>query len=58
MKVGDRSLLNCGHVGKVVWTSPDEQSFAVQGKQRSCDSCGKESSGSWTATIYTFQHAS
>jgi hypothetical protein len=55
LKVGDRYQLNCGHEGKVVWISPDEQSFAVQGRRRSCTSCGKKSSGAWTPTVYTFQ---
>jgi hypothetical protein len=55
VKVGDEYQLDCGHIGKVIWISHDEQSFAVQGKRRSCIHCGKKSSGTWTPTVYTFQ---
>jgi hypothetical protein len=55
LKVGEKYPLDCGHEGKVIWVSPDEQSFAVQGISRSCVSCGKNTKGAWTATVYTFQ---
>lgn len=55
LKVGDEYQLSCGHQGKVIWISVNEQSFAVQGKRRSCINCGKKTSGTWTPTVYTFQ---
>ena len=55
LKVGDKYQLECGHEGKVIWLSSDEQSFAVQGKNRSCINCGKKTAGAWTPTVYTFQ---
>jgi hypothetical protein len=55
LSVGDEYQLVCGHQGKVIWISADEQSFAVQGKHRSCINCGKKTSGSWAPTVYTFQ---
>jgi len=55
MNVGDEYQLDCGHPGKVIWISADEQSFAVQGKRRSCINCGKKTSGTWTPTVYKFQ---
>ena len=55
LNVGDEYQLSCGHQGKVIWISTDQQSFAVQGKRHSCINCGKKTSGTWTPTVYTFQ---
>ena len=51
---GDKFTLKCGHEGRVVWVSPDRKSLCVQGVRRSCRTCGKKSSGSWTPTTYLF----
>jgi hypothetical protein len=52
---GDEYQLDCGYLGKVIWISTNEQSFAVQGKRSSCITCCKKTSGTWTPTGYTFQ---
>ena len=52
LKIGNKFTLECNHEGKIVWISPDEESFCVRGVNRSCRVCGKKSSGGWVPFVY------
>ena len=46
--------LECGHEGRTIWISLDKKAFAVRGSSRSCQICGKKTSGGWVPTVYMF----
>ena len=52
MKYGDTVLLKCGHEGKVIWVSSDGEKIGVRGVKRSCKTCGKKTSSSWSPNVY------
>jgi hypothetical protein len=52
MKKGDLFTLECNHEGRIIWFSTDKKVFGVRGSSRSCQSCGKKTSGGWVPTIY------
>ncbi len=52
LKKGDHYKLKCGHEGRVIWINSDETVFGVRGSNRSCQSCGKKTSGGWVPTVY------
>jgi NMD protein affecting ribosome stability and mRNA decay len=52
LKKGDHYKLKCGHEGRVIWVSSNETVFGVRGSNRSCQSCGKKTSGGWVPTVY------
>ncbi len=54
MKKGDLFKLECGHEGRVIWISSDKAVVGVRGSSRSCQSCGKKTSGGWVSTVYLF----
>jgi NMD protein affecting ribosome stability and mRNA decay len=49
---GGKYRLSCNHEGRIVWISEDEQTIGVSGVRRSCQNCGKKTSGNWTPTVY------
>lgn len=52
MQKGDHYQLKCGHEGRVIWVSSNETVYGVRGSSRSCQSCGKKTSGGWVPTIH------
>ena len=52
MKKGDHYQLECGHEGRVIWINSNETVYGIRGSSRSCQSCGKKTSGGWVPTVY------
>jgi hypothetical protein len=52
MQKGEHFKLECGHEGRIIWVSSNKTVFGVRGSNRSCQSCGKKTSGGWVPTIY------
>jgi len=54
LKSGDKYKLECGHDGKIIWISSDQRSIGVRGIRKSCNTCGKKSTGTWSPNVYIF----
>ncbi|MFQ5836566.1 MAG: hypothetical protein ACE5HG_01810 [Candidatus Bathyarchaeia archaeon] len=53
MKLGDPYTLSCGHKGKIVWISKDEENFAVKARTGAGSCCNRKSqNGTWNPTVF------